>query len=99
VGELAARVGIDDTTASRLADRLEAAGVAERRRSPHDRRVAVVALTREGAELARLVREQRRRFFADVLAALEPRERAELVRLTGKAADALRATSEELIAR
>jgi hypothetical protein len=45
------------------------------------------------------VREQRRRFFADVLAALEPRERAELVRLTGKAADALRATSEELIAR
>src|SRR5581483_9460672 len=42
VGELADRVGIDETSASRLADRLEAAGLVERRRSPDDRRVALV---------------------------------------------------------
>ena len=99
IGRLADRVGIDETTASRLADRLEVAGLVERRRSPDDRRVALVALTREGAELARVVADQRRRFFHDVLGALEPDERAELVRLTAKAAEALRATSEELIAR
>ena len=99
IGELADRVGIDETTASRLADRLEAAGLVERRRSTEDRRVALLALTPEGDGLARLVAEQRRRFFRDVLDALEPDERSELVRLTAKAADALRATSEELIAR
>ena len=33
--------------------------------------------------------EQRRRFFEEVLVTLEPDERAELVRLTAKAADAL----------
>lgn len=99
VGELGDRVGIDDTTASRLADRLEAAGLVERRPDPRDRRAAVVALTRQGGALARVVAEQRRDFFRDVLAALEPAERAELVRLTAKAAEALRATSEELIAR
>jgi|SRR5579884_1033623 len=99
VRDLGDRVGIDDTTASRLADRLETAGLLERRRSPNDRRATVVALTAAGTELASLVVEQRRAFFRDVLAALEPHERAELVRLTAKAADALRATSEELIAR
>lgn len=98
VGELADHVGIDDTTASRLADRLESAGLVARRRSPGDRRVAVVELTPHGAELAAILSDQRRAFFRDVLAALEPRERSELVRLTAKAAEALRATSEELIA-
>lgn len=98
VGDLADRVGIDDTTGTRLADRLEAAGLVERRRSPEDRRVAVVALTPAGAELAGILADQRRAFFRDVLGALEPRERTELVRLTAKAAEALRTTSRELIA-
>lgn len=42
---------------------------------------------------------QRQLFFLDILSALEPDERAELVRLTAKAADALRARSEELATR
>ena len=99
VGELAARIGIDDTTATRLVDRLEEGGLAERRRLPGDRRVTVVGLTAKGAELAAQVNAQRQRFFADILAALEPDEREELVRLTAKAADALHSRSEELLAR
>jgi DNA-binding MarR family transcriptional regulator len=99
VGELAERVGIDETTATRLADRLASAGLVERRGSAEDRRVTVVVLTTVGRRLARAIGRQRRRFFSDVLAALEPEERAELVRLTAKAAGALQATSEELIAR
>jgi DNA-binding MarR family transcriptional regulator len=99
VGELAERMGVDETSATRLADRLERDGLASRRRAPDDRRVAIVFLTLRGRELAELAAEQRRRFFEDVLAVLEPGERKELVRLTAKAADALRTTSDELIAR
>jgi DNA-binding MarR family transcriptional regulator len=90
IGELADRLAVDDTTATRLVDRLEELGVAERRREPGDRRATVVALTAAGEELVAGVAAQRQLFFCDVLGALEPDERAELVRLTEKAALALR---------
>jgi DNA-binding MarR family transcriptional regulator len=99
VGQLASRVGIDDTTATRLVDRLVASGLVERRSSPDDRRATVVALTRAGDKLMRQVAAERQRFFADVLNALDPDEREELVRLTAKAAGALRTKSDQLIAR
>jgi DNA-binding MarR family transcriptional regulator len=99
VGELADRLAVDDTTATRLVDRLEELGVAERRSEPGDRRATVVGLTPAGEELVAGVASQRQRFFREVLGALEPAERAELVRLTEKAASALRARSEELAAR
>jgi DNA-binding MarR family transcriptional regulator len=99
VGELADRIGIDETTATRLVDRLEAAGLAERRSATDDRRVTLVGLTEPGLALVKEVARRRQRFFCDVLAALEPEERAELVRLTAKAAVALRDRSEALTAR
>ena len=92
-------VGVDDTTATRLVDRLEAMGVAERRSEPGDRRATTVELTEAGAELVAGIAAQRQLFFCDVLAALEPDERAELVRLTSKAAAALEARSEALVSR
>ncbi len=98
IGELADRVGVDDTTATRLVDRLEKAGVAARRSEPDDRRATTVGLTPAGEELVAGIAAQRRLFFCDVLAALEPDEREELVRLTAKASAALRARSEELSA-
>ena len=99
VGELADRVGVDDTTATRLVDRLEAMGVAERRSEAADRRATTVELTPAGEELVAGIAAQRQLFFCDVLAGLEPEERTELVRLTAKAATALRARSEELVGR
>jgi hypothetical protein len=42
---------------------------------------------------------QRQQFFADVLGALDPDERVQLLRLTEKAALALSARSRELVAR
>ena len=93
-------VGVDDTTATRLVDRLEAMGVAERRRGDAgDRRATTVALTPAGEELVAGIAKKRQLFFCDVLAALEPDERAELVRLTSKAAAALEARSEALVSR
>jgi DNA-binding MarR family transcriptional regulator len=99
VGELAARVGIDDTSATRLVDRLVAAGLVERGPLAGDRRVTVVGLTEEGIELTGQVEQRRQQFFSEVLTALEPDERMELVRLTQKAAAALRSRGEELMAR
>jgi DNA-binding MarR family transcriptional regulator len=99
VGELGDRVGIDDTTATRLVDRLEASGLVERRQLPGDRRVTVVGLSADGVALVRQVAARRQRFFCEVLTALEPDEQMELVRLTAKAAGALRARSEALTAR
>jgi DNA-binding MarR family transcriptional regulator len=99
IGDLAAAMAIDETTATRLADRLEAIGAATR--SPHagDRRGTLVALTPDGGRLAADAGRRRQEFMRDVLEALDPDERVELVRLTEKASAALRARSEELAAR
>ncbi len=99
IGELADRVGLDETTATRLVDRLEAAGIASRRSEEGDRRVTVVELTPTGNELVAEINARRGLFFCDVLAALDPAERAQLVRLTAKASAALRTRSEELVSR
>ena len=48
--------------------------------------MTVVGLTADGGALVEQVAARRQRFFADVLAALEPDEQIELVRLTAKAA-------------
>jgi DNA-binding MarR family transcriptional regulator len=99
IGELADRVGVDDTTATRMVDRLEELGVAERQGAEGDRRATLVGLTDKGRELTAGVAAQRQLFFCDVLEALEPDEREQLVHLTAKAALVLRTRSEELVAR
>jgi DNA-binding MarR family transcriptional regulator len=99
IGELADRVGVDDTTATRMVDRLEELGIAQRHGAEGDRRATQVALTGEGKELMAGVSAQRLLFFCDVLEALEPEEREQLVQLTAKAALALRTRSEALVGR
>jgi len=99
ISDLAAGMAVDETTATRLADRLETMGAASRERADDDRRVTVVALTPDGQRLAADAARRRREFVRDVLATLDRDERAELVRLTEKATAALRARSEELAAR
>jgi DNA-binding MarR family transcriptional regulator len=99
IGDLARRLGLDDTTATRLVDRLEAADLAARKAEEGDRRATVVVLTAAGEKLVRQTQERRRTFFRDVLGALEPDEQDELVRLTAKAAEALQTRTEELARR
>jgi DNA-binding MarR family transcriptional regulator len=99
IRELAAGMAIDETSATRLVDRLEAIGVAVRTAASEDRRATVVVLTAQGERVLAEMARRRRAFFRDVLAALDPDEREELVRLTAKATAALRARSEELAAR
>ncbi len=98
VRDLAAGMAVDETTVTRLVDRLETMGVARRERSRYDGRVTLVVPTPAGKRLVAAFAERRHAFFRDILEALEPDERAELVRLTAKATAALRARTEELVA-
>src|SRR3712207_2309111 len=58
MGELADRLSCDASNVTGLTDRLEARGLVERRPSPGDRRVKVVALTTEGERVQRAVWER-----------------------------------------
>lgn len=90
ISELAGMLSLDESTVTRLVDKLEATGLAERRHSTSDRRATSVAITSSGRKIVACARRHQRAFMAEMLSALEPEERAELIRLTGKAAAAMR---------
>jgi DNA-binding MarR family transcriptional regulator len=90
ISQLAAELSLDESTVTRLVDKLEAAGLAERRRSTSDRRSTSVVITAEGLEVVTCAREHQRVLLAEVLSALDPAERTEFIRLTAKAAEAMR---------
>jgi MarR family transcriptional regulator for hemolysin len=73
--EIARAVGLDKTTMVVTLDELEAAGLAERRPSPKDRRARVIAVTAAGERKVREAEEIAERIRADVLSALPEGER------------------------
>jgi MarR family transcriptional regulator for hemolysin len=77
--ELARRIGLDKTTMVVTIDELEAAGLAERRPAPHDRRARVIAVTDAGARLVREGQEIADCIHADVLNTLPSEQRQVLL--------------------
>jgi DNA-binding MarR family transcriptional regulator len=77
---LAETMDIGPPTASRLCDRLEAAGLLERLLHPHRRREVQLVLTGRGRQVLKEVAARRSQALAAVLAAMEPGERAALRR-------------------
>lgn len=77
---LAERLGTGLPTASRLCDRLEAAGMLERSLHPEKRREVRLSLTAQGRRVLDDVAARRARALAAVLARMEPAERSELRR-------------------
>ncbi|WP_431987273.1 MarR family winged helix-turn-helix transcriptional regulator [Streptomyces griseoflavus] len=75
---LADRLGIGPPTASRLCDRLEAAGMLERSLHPERRREVRLSLTAQGHRVLDDVAARRARALAAVLAGMEPAERSAL---------------------
>jgi MarR family transcriptional regulator for hemolysin len=73
--ELARLVGVDKTTMVVTLDELEAAGLAERRPSPEDRRARVIVVTEAGRRVVREGEAIVRRIQEDVLATLRDDER------------------------
>ena len=73
--ELAKMVGLDKTTMVVTLDELEAAGLAERRPSPNDRRARVIAVTKAGARKLREAEAIGDAIRDDVLSVLPAGER------------------------
>jgi DNA-binding MarR family transcriptional regulator len=82
--DLADRLGLATSTVTRLVDRLEAAGLAERRTERPDRRSVLVGLTKSGRKALRGVRRRLRWFARGLMAELTPHEQGELLRLLSK---------------
>jgi DNA-binding MarR family transcriptional regulator len=95
IGELAARVGLAESTTTRLVDRLERLGLVNRHVERADRRSVTVALTSVGRRVAAAVERDRRAFLTEMLEALAPAEREEYVRLFAKATAALAGKEEQ----
>ncbi len=88
VSEVGAAIGVDQPRASRLIQQSVELGLARREADPDDARRTRVALTDEGARFARGFRGQRREHLAQALHDFTGVERADLVRLLTKLADA-----------
>jgi DNA-binding MarR family transcriptional regulator len=79
--ELARRLDLATSTVTRLVDRLEHAGLAERRSERPDRRSVLVGLSTTGRQALHAVRDRLRTFLEELLAGLPPHDQRELVRL------------------
>lgn len=88
MGEIARRLGITDKTITGVVDRLERAGLARRVRDEQDRRVVRVALTEGGEKTFRTIRDCALRNTAGLLSLLSAEERAGLLRVIERIAQA-----------
>ncbi|WP_225918634.1 MarR family winged helix-turn-helix transcriptional regulator [Actinocatenispora comari] len=73
--ELAAELGVNPSTATRLIERLVRADLVERRPVPGDRRAVSVALRPAGSRLVRTVTRRRRSEVARIVAAMPAAQR------------------------
>lgn len=81
VGEVARALGITDSAASAICDRMVRDGLLRRRRDPEDRRRVVVSLTASGGELLDKAEEARLMAFNRHFASLPPEDLDSLVRI------------------
>lgn len=88
ISQLAEHIGVDQPRASRLVQQAVEAGHAVREADPGDARRTRVRLTASGEQLVHGVRSRQREHASTALAALAPGERAELLRLMAKLAQA-----------
>lgn len=81
VRDLAGLLGVERSTATRMCNRLVAAGLMERSADPSDGRAVVISLTGEGREAVAAVTRARRDTVATLLRSLTPARREQLIDL------------------
>jgi DNA-binding MarR family transcriptional regulator len=79
LGRLAEELGAIPSSASRLCDRLEAAGLVVRENAVADRREIIVRLSKQGERLYAELTQRRRAAVREVLAQLSPASRGRLI--------------------
>ncbi|MFE7314762.1 MarR family winged helix-turn-helix transcriptional regulator [Streptomyces sp. NPDC057555] len=85
---LAAALQVNPSTAMRMVDRLEAAGLVDRQVNPSNRREVALRLTASGRRLVETVLARRREEIGAIVARLPARERTGLIRALRALADA-----------
>ena len=86
LSDLAARLGVEISTASRQVKELEQAGLVERTGDPKDGRVTMLALAPAGREALKKLRESWRRTLVEILDAWPEDEREQLATLLARLA-------------
>lgn len=97
--QLAALLGVDKSSVSRLVQRLVTARRVTRWVHPEDNRAREVALTPRGLGLARALRTSGRGRFAALVARIAVRDRAPMMAALQKLADALEPAADADVAR
>ena len=87
LSDLAQRLGLDLSTASRQVHHLEVAGLVRRAVVEEDRRAALLSVTGEGRELVERIRQAKRAVITEMLAGWTQDEREELARVLTRLAD------------
>jgi DNA-binding MarR family transcriptional regulator len=87
VRDLAPRLGVDRSTATRMCNRLVNAGLIDRSSDPSDRRAVVISLTEPGRGVVKRVTRARRENVARLLKSVPPPRREQLVDLLGEFAE------------
>jgi len=82
--ELGKRTGLDSATLTGILDRLEAAGLIERRRHPADRRAIHICLTEKGRDIAGEIYDMSKKANQSFLSSLDTDEISTLHELLGK---------------
>lgn len=83
-GELGKKADLDSATLTGILDRLEAAGLIERKGNPNDRRAIQIHLTEKGRKTADDAVRTIKAANVDFLKGLTESEKQELMRLIGK---------------
>jgi DNA-binding MarR family transcriptional regulator len=77
--DLAEALDVNQSTATRMCDRLVRKGLVERERPDDDRRTVIVTITDSGRELVGMVTRRRRAQISAILRRLDPHARVNLV--------------------
>ena len=93
--ELAARLRVEPSTATRAVQRLEKEGLVERFTSPEDGRVVLVRITDEGRRRHDAVATRRSIAMMHILSEFDPQERAQLANLMDRLIESI----DEVVAR
>ena len=94
--DLAEALDVEPITLCRMIDRLEEAGLAERRRDESDRRAWRIHLTAAAAPMLVKLEEMGIAFNADMLAGISKAERETVLRVLGQMRDNLEQAGQEL---
>ncbi|MBC3844433.1 MarR family transcriptional regulator [Streptacidiphilus sp. 4-A2] len=88
LSRLAEQLAVNPSTAMRMVDRLNAAGMVERTPDPEDRRVVRLVATEAGRRVVHAVTERRQAEITRIVAAMPPEHRSAMVRALQAFADA-----------